>query len=111
MSDINEDEKGQPDHYIATLNQDGTTTVQDLTPETGENATPYSALQAVQSALTQEPSEFENMIKLGLADRLQNAVEKRREEVAQSIFGNKDAEEPIDDNNAEDDNEEDTGEE
>jgi hypothetical protein len=93
-----EDEK-TPDTFSATLNQDGTVDIKDLTPETGEDVATsnYSALQAVQYAMAQEPSSFEDMIKLGISDRLQDSVEKRREEVAKSIFGNEDPEEPFED--------------
>lgn len=94
----------EPDNYSATLNQDGTVDIKDLTPVTGVESG-YSAIAAVQAALSQEPLEFENMVKLGLADRLQGAVEKRREEVAQSIFGTENSEVPADDNNAKNDKE------
>lgn len=102
---ISEDDKVDPGTYSATLNQDGTVDIEDLTPDIGDtDPSGYSALRAVQHALSKEPLEFENMVKVGLADRLQNAVDQRREEIAQSIFNNEDEEIGDDDNDADDNN-------
>jgi hypothetical protein len=69
----------------------------------------YTAMMALHQALHSKPVEFETTVNALLADRIQNAVEKKREEVAKSVFGNPDTEVQADDNNAEEGNEE-TGE-
>jgi hypothetical protein len=90
-------------HFSATLNNDGTVDTQDLTPDSGnDDALRFDALNAVHAALNSEPSEFEGQIKLGLADRIQNAIERKRDEVAQAIFGNQDQEIETDDPDAQD---------
>lgn len=90
-----------PSHFSATLNNDGTVETEDLTPDSGnEDKLRFDALAAVQAALSAEPTEFENQIKLGLADRIQDAVERKRDEVAQAIFGPQDSQDEADDPDA-----------
>jgi hypothetical protein len=88
MSEVKEDEVPSPDAVVTTLDKDGNITSDTI--EVGEVGFDPSA--AVAHALNGEPLEFENQIKLGLADRLQNAVERKRDEVAQAIFGPQDQE-------------------
>lgn len=80
--------ENDPSHFSATLNNDGTVETQDLTPETGNDDTVrFNAIAAVDAALNGQALDFEKEIKTGLADRIQNAVERKRDEVAQSVFG------------------------
>jgi hypothetical protein len=55
-------------------------------PAEEDDSPKYDALAAVQAALNAKPTEFEDQINGLLADKLQAAVEKRREEIARSIF-------------------------
>ena len=47
----------------------------------------YDGMSAVKFALNGKPVEFQDMINAGLAARLENAVEVKRQEVAGSTFG------------------------
>jgi hypothetical protein len=99
-----------PTHFSATLNNDGTVDAQDLTPDSGnDDALRFNAMAAVQAALNQEPTEFGRQIQLGLADRVQDAVERKRDEVAQAIFGPSDQEVAVDDNDAPSEDDEEVG--
>jgi hypothetical protein len=99
-----------PTHFSATLNNDGTVDTQDLTPDSGnDDALRFNAMAAVQAALNQEPTEFGRQIQLGLADRVQDAVERKRDEVAQAIFGPSDQEVAVDDNDATSEDDEEVG--
>jgi hypothetical protein len=100
-----------PTHAVsATLNNDGTVDTQDLTPDSGnDDALRFNAMAAVQAALNQEPTEFGRQIQLGLADRVQDAVERKRDEVAQAIFGPSDQEVAVDDNDATSEDDEEVG--
>lgn len=70
----------------------------------------YTSMMAVHHALHAEPVEFEKSVNALLADRIQNAVEKHREQVANDIFGNPNQEPEVDDLNQEEDGTEETGE-
>jgi hypothetical protein len=70
----------------------------------------YTTMMALHQALHQKPVEFENTINGLLADRIQNAVEKKREEVAKSVFGNTDTEIEADDQDAIENGDEETSE-
>lgn len=71
----------------------------------------YTPMMAIHHALHGKPVEFENTIKGLLADRIQVASEKKREEVAKSVFGNPDTEVESEDNDAiETEDNEETGE-
>lgn len=91
---------------------------QEVDPATGETIAPslendtpkYDALTTVQQALEAKPVEFEKSVNGMLADRLQAAVEKRREEIASSIFNSQDEEPTVTDTNAEEGSEEDSSE-
>lgn len=80
---------------ISTLDNDGNIETQVITQ--GEVGPQFDPLAAVGHALNGEPSEFEDQIKLGLADRIQDAIERKRDEAAQSIFGTQDQEVETDD--------------
>lgn len=60
----------------------------------------YTTMMALHQALHAQPVEFENTINGLLADRIQTAVEKKREEVAKSVFGNPDTEVEPENNDA-----------
>jgi hypothetical protein len=102
---FNVNEDNSPNATISTLNNDGTIDTQDVS--VGEIGPPFDPHAAVAAALNGEPLEFEKQIKLGLADRIQNAVERKREDVAQAIFGNPNEEEPTSSDDAEVGDEED----
>lgn len=70
----------------------------------------YTSMMAVHHALHAEPLEFEKSVNGLLADRIQNAVEKHREQVANSIFGNPDEQPEVVDDTGEEDGNEETGE-
>jgi hypothetical protein len=102
---MNVNENASPDATISTLNNDGTIDTKEVS--VGEIGEPFDPHAAVTAALNGEPLEFEKQIKLGLADRIQNAVERKREDVAQAIFGNPNEEEPTSSDDAEVGDEED----
>lgn len=60
----------------------------------------YTTMMALHQALHQKPVEFGQTINGLLADRIQNAVEKKREEVAKSVFGNTESDVQPEDNDA-----------
>jgi hypothetical protein len=70
----------------------------------------YTTMMALHQALHAKPVEFEATINGLLADRLQTAVEKKREEVAKTVFGNPDHEVEANDTDAVEDGSEETGE-
>lgn len=100
---------GDPDNGIPKVEVDPSTgePIEALVPETPK----YSEMNAVQAALSAQPVEFEKEINGLLADRLEAAVERRREEVARSIFdGEVSGEDPVTDSDAEGAEEEGTSE-
>lgn len=100
--------ENDPTHFSATLNNDGTVDTEDLTPDSGnDDALRFNALAAVQAALNSEPSAFEDEIKAGLGLRIQDAIERKRDEIAQAIFGNEDQEVDTDNDDATPEDEED----
>ena len=94
---------------VSTLDNDGNIETQIVTQ--GEVDSPqFDSMVAVKAALNAEPTEFEDQIKLGLANRIQDAIERKRDEVAQSIFGTQDQEVEIDNNDAKENEEVDSEE-
>jgi hypothetical protein len=61
----------------------------------------YTAMVALNHALYQHPLEFETTVNGMLADRIQDAVEKKREEVAKSVFNGEEPKVASDDGNSE----------
>src|SRR5690349_18396850 len=55
--------------------------------ESDDNKYAYDGMAAVQFAVNGKPVEFQDMINLGLAAKLEAAVDRKREEVAGSVFG------------------------
>lgn len=98
IDNLKEDESS-PNAVISTLDNDGNIDHEEV--EVGEVGPQFDPLAAVDHALNGEPLEFEDQIKIGLADRIQNAIERKRDEVAQDIFGNPDTEVAVDDSDAE----------
>lgn len=47
----------------------------------------YDSQQAVAFAMSGKPVEFEDQVKLGLSDRILDAIEAKRVETASKIFG------------------------
>lgn len=74
------------------------------TPETeiveDGNAPKYTAIMAMHQAIHAKPVEFTNTVNNMLVDKAAVAVEKRREEIAQRIFGNQNQEPEAVDNDA-----------
>ncbi len=70
----------------------------------------YTTMVALHHAIHQKPIEFGQQVNGLLADRIQNAVEKKREEVANNIFGAPDKEPEVDATPAEEGNAEETSE-
>jgi hypothetical protein len=54
----------------------------------------YTVQAAVAHAISGQPLDFENATKHILAQKMQDAVDAKREEVAKSMFGNSEAEAP-----------------
>lgn len=52
-----------------------------------ENDPRYDAMAAVKFAINGSPVEFEDMVNAGLAARVINSVDIKREEVAKGLFG------------------------
>jgi hypothetical protein len=55
--------------------------------ESNGNKYAYDGMSAVSFALNGKPVEFQDMINVGLAARLENAIDLKRQEVASSVFG------------------------
>lgn len=72
------------------------------------DAEKYNAILAVHQALMHKPSEFKDTVHHLLADRLEKAVENKREEIAQSIFNGELPETQVDDSATEEGAEETT---
>lgn len=60
----------------------------------------YTTMMALHQALHAQPVEFETTVNGLLSNRIMDAIEKKREDVAKSIFGTPEQEVEADDTNA-----------